>query len=148
MMLQQSCAGDTAATNQAETQNASPIRVTVGHVCAEVAPSSYGLCMSEPASRLDIEITDGGLSVTGEIDAHTCDELSTALEPLPGSGDVRIDMEGVQFMDSSGLRVLIGAHQRADADGRKLLIERPSKSVFRIIEISGLSDHLHIVKPN
>ncbi|MGK0331181.1 MAG: anti-sigma B factor antagonist, partial [Minisyncoccia bacterium] len=51
---------------------------------------------------------------------------------------------GVQFMDSSGLRVLIGAHHRAAAAKRKLLICRPSKSVFRIIEISGLSDHLHV----
>ncbi|MGK0274991.1 MAG: anti-sigma B factor antagonist [Ilumatobacter sp.] len=103
--------------------------------------------MSEPANRLDIEITDGGLVVVGEIDAHTCADLAAALEPLPGSGDVHIDMAGVQFMDSSGLRVLIGAHQRADAAERKLLIDRPSKSVFRIIEISGLSDHLHITKP-
>jgi anti-sigma B factor antagonist len=103
--------------------------------------------MSESPSRLDIEITDGVLSVAGEIDAHTCDDLASALEPLPGSGDVRIDMASVQFMDSSGLRVLIGAHQRADAAERKLIIERPSKSVFRIIEISGLADHLHIANP-
>jgi anti-sigma B factor antagonist len=60
---------------------------------------------------------------------------------------VRIDMAGVQFIDSSGLRVLIGAHQRAATAKRKLLIGRPSKSVLRIIEISGLSDHLHIVNP-
>jgi anti-sigma B factor antagonist len=103
--------------------------------------------MSEPASRLDIEITNGGLSVVGEIDAHTCHDLAAALEAITGSGDVRIDMAGVQFMDSSGLRVLLGAHQRADAAEHKLLIDRPSKSVFRIIEISGLTDHLHIVKP-
>jgi len=116
-------------------------------VCAEVDVVSYHLAMSNPASRLDIEITADGLSVAGEIDAHTCHDLASALEPLPGSGDVRIDMAGVRFMDSSGLRVLIGAHQRADAVERKLLIERPSKSVFRIIEISGLADHLHIVNP-
>ena len=94
--------------------------------------------------RLHIEIIDGGLSVAGEIDAHTCPDLAAALEPLPGSGNVQIDMAGVQFMDSSGLRVLIGAHHRAAAAKRKLLICRPSKSVFRIIEISGLSDHLHV----
>ncbi|MGK0311898.1 MAG: anti-sigma B factor antagonist [Ilumatobacter sp.] len=98
----------------------------------------------DTTSRLDIEIIDGGLSVAGEIDAHTCPDLAAALEPLPGSGNVQIDMAGVQFMDSSGLRVLIGAHHRAAAAKRKLLICRPSKSVFRIIEISGLSDHLHV----
>ena len=98
-------------------------------------------------SRLHLVTTDGCLSIAGEIDAHTCPDLAAALEPLPGSGDVRIDMAGVQFIDSSGLRVLIGAHQRAATAKRKLLIGRPSKSVLRIIEISGLSDHLHIVNP-
>ena len=98
----------------------------------------------DPTSRLDIEITGGNVVVIGEIDAHTCPQLAAALEPFPGSGDVQIDMAGVHFMDSSGLRVLIGAHQRAISAKRKLLICRPSKSVFRIIEISGLSDHLHV----
>ena len=65
--------------------------------------------------RLHIEIIDGGLSVAGEIDAHTCPDLAAALEPLPGSGNVQIDMAGVQFMDSSGLRVLI----RKTADERR-----------------------------
>jgi anti-sigma B factor antagonist len=100
--------------------------------------------ISVHGGRLHLKIIDGGISVAGEIDAHTCPDLAAALEPLPGSGDVRIDMAGVQFIDSSGLRVLIGAHQRAAAAKRKLLIDRPSKSVFRIIEITGLADHLHI----
>jgi anti-sigma B factor antagonist len=103
--------------------------------------------MSAPGKRLHVEIIDGGISVAGEIDAHTCPDLAAALEPLRGSGDVRIDMAGVQFIDSSGLRVLIGAHQRAAAAKRKLLIDRPSKSVLRIIEISGLADHLQIADP-
>jgi anti-sigma B factor antagonist len=103
--------------------------------------------MSAPGKRLHVEIIDGGISVAGEIDAHTCPDLAAALEPLRGSGDVRIDMAGVQFIDSSGLRVLIGAHQRAAAAKRKLLIDRPSKSVLRIIEISGLADHLQIANP-
>jgi anti-anti-sigma factor len=47
-------------------------------------------------------------------------------------------------MDSSGLRALIGAHQRAEAADRRLVITQPSSAVQRLIEISGLGDHLHI----
>jgi len=100
--------------------------------------------MSDPTTRLSIDRDGERLVVIGDIDAHSCPDLAAHLDPLPGSGDVRLDVSGVDFMDSSGLRILIAAHQRADEAGRKLLIEGPSKSVRRIIEISGLIDHLHI----
>lgn len=84
------------------------------------------------------------MAVEGDVDAHTCPDLIAALEPLPGSGDVRVDVSAVGFMDSSGLRALIGAHQNAEAAGRRLVVARPSSAVLRLIEISGLSDHLHV----
>lgn len=104
--------------------------------------------MPEPAARLTVAHCDDRVIVVGEIDAHTCPDLETSLDPLPGIGDVRLDLAGVDFMDSSGLRVLIGAHQRATDVDRRLVIEQPSASVQRIIEISGLAEHLHIVAPD
>ncbi|MGB3735280.1 MAG: STAS domain-containing protein [Ilumatobacter sp.] len=101
--------------------------------------------MSDPTARLNVSRDGDRIVVAGDIDAHTCPDLAGELDPLPGSGDVRIDVADVGFMDSSGLRVIISAHQLAESSGRKLLIERPSKSVSRILEISGLADHLHIV---
>ncbi|MFK8023397.1 MAG: STAS domain-containing protein [Ilumatobacter sp.] len=101
--------------------------------------------MSDPVSRLNITTSSDELVVSGELDAHTCGGLVDALEPLPGEGDIRLEVSGVGFMDSSGLRALIGAHQSAEAAGRKLLIVRPTKAVARIIEISGLDDHLNVV---
>lgn len=102
--------------------------------------------MSDPTARLNVSRDGDRIVVTGDIDAHTCPDLAGELDPLPGSGDVRLDVAEVGFIDSSGLRVIIGAHQSAEASDRKLLIEQPSKSVTRILEISGLADHLHIVK--
>ncbi len=101
--------------------------------------------MSDPTARLNVTRDGDRIVVAGDIDAHTCPDLVSELNPLPGTGDVRLDVAGVGFIDSSGLRVMIAAHQLAEASSRKLLIERPSKSVSRILEISGLSDHLHIV---
>ncbi len=101
--------------------------------------------MSAPASRLDISADGDRIVVTGDIDAHTCPELASALSPLPGAGDVHLDVGGVSFMDSSGLRVIISSHKEAEAAGRQILIERPSGAVVRILEVSGLLDHLHVV---
>jgi len=102
--------------------------------------------MSDPTARLTVTTDGDRIVVAGDIDAHTCPDLAAALDPLPGSGDVRLDVADVGFIDSSGLRVIIGTHQQAEASDRRLLIEQPSKSVSRILEISGLTDHLHIVE--
>ncbi len=101
--------------------------------------------MSEATSRLSVSVNGSMVVVSGDIDAHTCPELTAALEPLPGSGDVRVDLSSVGFMDSSGLRVLISAHQAAEAEGRQLVIDRPSSSVVRLLEVSGLSGHINVV---
>lgn len=101
--------------------------------------------MSDPTTRLTVSKDGDRIVVAGDIDAHTCPDLASELDPLPGTGDVRLDVGDVGFIDSSGLRVIIGAHQAAESGNRRLVIERPSKSVSRILEISGLSDHLHIV---
>ena len=55
-----------------------------------------------------------------------------------------LDLASVTFIDSSGLRVLIDAHRRAEADGRVLVIVHPSPPVSRLFEISGLTNHLHV----
>ena len=100
--------------------------------------------MSEAVSRLSVSVEGSDVVVSGDVDAHTCPDLAAALEPLPGSGDVRVDLAGVGFMDSSGLRVLIAAHQSATSADRRIVIDRPGAAVLRLIEISGLRDHLHV----
>jgi anti-sigma B factor antagonist len=103
--------------------------------------------MSEAAVRLSIVASAPTMvTLSGEIDAHTAPALAEHFATLPeGGGDIALDMSGVDFIDSSGLRVVIELHQRAEADARKLLVTKPSSPVARLLEISGLSDHLHVV---
>ena len=99
--------------------------------------------MSETAARLDITTHDAGLALAGELDAHTAPRLALHLAELPpGDGDIVLDIGRVEFMDSSGLRVVIEAHQRASDAGRRLVLRHPTAAVNRLLEISGLSDHL------
>jgi len=107
-------------------------------------PADIIASMSDTSPRFSITTNDNVVTVEGEIDAHSAPEVGEALTPLPGSGEVRLDLAAVEFIDSSGLRVIIDAHQRAEADERRFVIAQPSRAVQRLIEISGLSDHLNL----
>jgi anti-sigma B factor antagonist len=102
--------------------------------------------MSDVPVRLStVELDASTIALTGEIDAHTAPDLAARYADLPpGDGDFTIDMSKVEFMDSSGLRVVIELHQRAEQASRRLVLRAPSQPVARLIELSGLTGHLHV----
>lgn len=102
--------------------------------------------MSDVPVRLTaIDLDASTLVLEGEIDAHTAPELAARYVELPkGDGDFVIDMARVDFIDSSGLRVVIELHQRAEGASRRLVLRAPSQTVLRLFEISGLDGHLHV----
>jgi anti-sigma B factor antagonist len=98
--------------------------------------------------RNNVEIKSEGtdpvvLAVQGEVDLATAPqlerELTTALA-TPGATGVRVDLSGVEFMDSAGLRVLVAALRTAEDGGRTLTLSSPHERVRRIIQITGLSE--------
>ncbi|MDP1793054.1 MAG: STAS domain-containing protein, partial [Acidimicrobiales bacterium] len=77
--------------------------------------------------------------VSGEVDAATSDTLRAAIFDVieGGQTNVVVDMSEVSFIDSSGLRVLIGGYKAADTAGGKLSVGSPSDAVVRLLEITG-----------
>lgn len=101
--------------------------------------------MTNDHDGVTIEPTAAGYLLSGDIDAHSAERIVDLLEPLPeGTEDITLTMSDVDFIDSSGLRVLIEAHQRAEAAGRRLILDSPSRAVLRVIQISGLEGYLHL----
>jgi anti-sigma B factor antagonist len=95
--------------------------------------------------RLDIvEISEGRLAISGEIDVATRDQLDARLADEAGSAMVSLDLAGVSFIDSSGLRVLIEHHQRFEEEGGQLELTELSAPAARLIEVAGLDQHLHL----
>ena len=93
--------------------------------------------------RLDFaDDVDGALLLTGEIDSYTAPELAERLESDPSL--VVLDLTEVTFIDSSGLRVIVEAHQHRLAAGSRLVLRSPSAAVQRLLEISGLAGHLDV----
>jgi len=99
--------------------------------------------MTGPGSSLVISPTEGGLSLSGEIDAHTAPRVADALAGT-GSTVVDVDMSGVEFVDSSGLRVLVEAHQRLESSGGVLRLVDASPAVRRLLQISGIDGYLRV----
>ena len=81
-------------------------------------------------------LLSGDLDYSSE--SHTRAVLAEAI--ARDTGEVVADGRAVTFVDSSGLRALLGAHSELAAAGRHFRIENPSSAMRRVIEISGLAD--------
>jgi len=88
------------------------------------------------------------VAVTGEVDIYTSPELKAALTGPDAEGCTRVivDLNGVGFIDSSGLGVLVGALRRAREAGIELLLVSSQPSFARILRITGL-DAVFLLHP-
>jgi anti-sigma B factor antagonist len=92
--------------------------------------------------RLDVSERDGWsvLTVGGEIDVATAPRLREQLLRLVGDGNHRIvvDLGEVDFIDSTGLGVLIGALKRVRAHDGDLALVCTENRILKVFEITGL----------
>lgn len=119
--------------------------VTLAPAVPDGRPTSLA-GMADIGTQLDIADGDRGFVLAGEIDAHTAPMLEKSLAERLSSGSVHtdLDLRGVTFMDSSGLRVVVAATEALRAVDGDLTLVAPTSSVAKLIEVSGLSDHLSI----
>ncbi len=84
----------------------------------------------------DFEIIEVG----GEVDVYTAPKLREAIVTAIEAGHTRliIDVEKVDFLDSTGLGVLVGALKRVRADGGSLDIVCTHERILKIFGITGL----------
>lgn len=95
-----------------------------------------------------IEVAPGEFQVSGEIDAHSSESFAEALAAAAERSEAAtVDMSGVTFMDSSGLRVLVEAQQRAEAGGPSLVLRSPSRQITRLLDLAGLTENFEIDAP-
>lgn len=90
------------------------------------------------------EDTPGLVRAEGQIDSYTSTSLDQVLTTLPADQNISVDMSAVEFVDSSGLRVIVRAHKRQIGGGSELIIVNPSEPVNRLLEITGLTSELTI----
>lgn len=104
-----------------------------------------------PSFELGVDTGDKRVTFTprGELDLATAPELETQVLAAVRGGDraVVLDLRELTFMDSTGVRTIIAAHQVAAETGHDLRVVRPPResAVSRVIEISGIDEALGLV---
>jgi anti-sigma B factor antagonist len=80
------------------------------------------------------------IEVAGEIDVYTAPKLREAIVSAVEAGHTRliIDVQKVDFLDSTGLGVLVGALKRVRGDSGSLDIVCTQERILKIFEITGL----------
>lgn len=76
----------------------------------------------------------------GRIDTVSAPELSEALEGIPeNTKELVLDMEGVSYMSSAGLRCLLAAYKRLAAAGGEMELAGVKGIVAEVLEMTGFS---------
>jgi anti-sigma B factor antagonist len=81
------------------------------------------------------------VEVGGEIDVYTAPKLREQLVELVNDGKYHliVDMEGVDFLDSTGLGVLVGGLKRVRAHDGSLRLVCTQERILKIFRITGLT---------
>jgi anti-anti-sigma factor len=100
-------------------------------------------------SHFRVKISQHGratvLAAIGELDLASGPALEQALERAQAAELIIVDLRSLQFIDSTGLSVLIRASQRAQAAGRRFALVNGGSQVQRLLSLTGVTDRLMVV---
>jgi len=87
------------------------------------------------------------LGLTGEIDLANAEDVDRELRRIEETDAevILVDLAGVSFIDSTAIKLLIGAAARSQSRNR-LLLDSPSPAVLRVLRIAGVADLLPLVR--
>jgi anti-sigma B factor antagonist len=87
------------------------------------------------------------VTATGQLDVATAPELRQVLvrSQYAGATRVLLDVAGIEFVDSMGLGVLVGAHKRARTHGGEFVLCAPSERFRQLLSLTGLDAVLSVV---
>ncbi|MGZ4590634.1 MAG: STAS domain-containing protein [Actinomycetes bacterium] len=80
------------------------------------------------------------LAVSGRLDVHHASDVRDALHAAidSGTGDLVVDVSGVELVDATGLGVLVGAHRRACQHDRRMVLRDAGPRLVRILRVTRL----------
>lgn len=110
---------------------------------------------NQPVSRLQNEfrLERSGdhrvtvVAVAGELDLASSPQLDGELERISRSNVelVVVDLRELEFMDSTGISVLVTAHRRAQERGQRLGVVNGRHQVQRLLSLTGVAERLSVV---
>lgn len=104
------------------------------------------------SEHLRVDVATGGeravVRLSGELDLASAPLLEHELErsDLDAAPMLVFDLDGLEFLDSTGLQVLLATHRRATDRGQRFAITRGSPQVQRLLDITRVAERLTIVE--
>jgi len=84
------------------------------------------------------------IALEGRLDTTTAPQLESELkDELDGASQLTLDLEKLEYISSAGLRVLLSAQKKMNAQGEMKLIH-VGETIMEIFEVTGFSDILTI----
>jgi anti-sigma B factor antagonist len=122
-----------------------------GLIAALSNENAFELWPERPEFALQFSRQDAHVlvAVEGELDADSAPMLQQRLSDLiesQGNLSIVVDLRSTTFIDSSGLTVLVTAHNWLQARGGQLRLFGPRRSAHKVLQISGLHRLLTIVQ--
>jgi anti-anti-sigma factor len=112
---------------------------------------SFSRLAASVENRFRVEVHRDGaaavIAVIGELDLASGPELEAELDRITGPATERlvIDLSRLDFMDSTGLSILVRTHQRLTAEGCEMGLVKGSQQVQRLLDLTGVSQRLKLV---
>lgn len=90
---------------------------------------------SESFKRADL------ITVSGRIDSSNASELDAALKAATDGGryNIVLDLSGIEYMSSAGLRAIVGAYRECRNHGGDVRIANPSDRIREVLDLAGLT---------
>jgi anti-sigma B factor antagonist len=86
------------------------------------------------------------LTLSGELDLANASSVSAELERLEATGaPVMIDLSGLEFIDSTGIAILVSTYRRLES--RLQIVPSEALEVRRVISVTGLDSELPFAAP-
>jgi anti-anti-sigma factor len=88
------------------------------------------------------------VAAVGELDIASVETLDKAVRDIEDNGQMIIlDLSGLSFIDSTGLRLVIDLNERYGGEVDRLRVVAGSPAVERLLDIAGLRDRLPLITP-
>lgn len=106
--------------------------------------------MVQPSTFFDLtQVVPGQvLALRGRLDVSVTADVRLALATavLAGTGELVLDLSGLEAVDATGLGVIVGAHRHAGREGRVLVLRDVGPTLARLLSVSRLDRVLRLAR--
>ncbi len=83
----------------------------------------------------------------GELDMANAPLLESAMqsEEVGAAETVVLDLQGLTFLDSTGLRIILAAREQCWRSGQEFAVTPGSQQVQRLLSVTGVGEHLRTI---